>query len=239
MSDNLVIQTERISKVYDGHEVVRNCNINVERNTIYCLIGRNGAGKTTLFKILLGLVTPTNGKATVLGLDSNNDNLNIIRRTGSVIETPVFYEHLSATENLQIHLDYMDATNNIERILQIVGLTSTGKQPVSTFSLGMRQRLAIARALIHKPDLLILDEPINGMDPIGIKEMRDLFRTLTMENITILLSSHILSEVEQVADRIGFIVDGETLCEKTPDEINSKYPEGIEAYFMKITQRGV
>lgn len=239
MDDNFAIKTSGLSKSFAGKEAVRNCNMTVESNTIYCLIGKNGAGKTTIFKLLLGLLEPTCGKATILGLDSCKDNQKILQRTGSVIETPIFYEHLSAVENLKIHLEYMGVRNeNVEEVLGVVGLADTGNQPVSTFSLGMRQRLAIARALIHKPDLLLLDEPINGMDPIGIKEMRDLFRNLVKRNITIVLSSHILSEVEQVADRIAFIVNGTILSEKSPEEIKREYPEGLEDYFMKIAKKG-
>ena len=128
---------------------------------------------------------------------------------------------------------------NLENVMEIVGLANVGVQPVSTFSLGMRQRLGIARALVHKPELLILDEPINGLDPVGIKEMRELFLRLAKQNgITILLSSHILSEVEQIADKIGFIVDGAIKCEVSPLEIKMNYPAGIEDYFMQIVNGG-
>lgn len=241
MSKQLAITTSQLTKTFNGREVIHECNMNVEKGTIYGFLGKNGAGKTTVFKMLLGLLSPTLGKANILGLDSVTDNLEILRRTGSLIEAPVFYEHLSATENLNIHLEYMGVKNNrVEEILQRVGLSNTGKQPVSTFSMGMRQRLGIARALVHKPELLILDEPVNGLDPTGIKEMRELFCHLVrQEKMTILLSSHILSEIEKIADRIGFIVDGRVVEEITPVEIKENHQIKIEEYFMKLTSGGI
>lgn len=151
----------------------------MERGSIYGFLGHNGAGKTTVFKLLLGLLKPSAGTASVLGLDSVRDNEVILRRTGSLIETPIFYEHLSATDNIRLHLTYMRMEDtDVEPTLCRVGLTGTGSQPVSTFSLGMRQRLAIARAIIHRPEVLILDEPVNSLTPVGMKEMRILFRRL-------------------------------------------------------------
>lgn len=192
------MQTKNLCKVFAGKEVIHNCTMSVERGTIYGFLGKNGAGKTTVFKILLGLLKPTMGKVSVLGMDSSKNNLEVLRRTGSLIETPIFYEHLSAMDNLQLHLDYMEINGGeIAETLKMVGLSNVGTQAVSTFSLGMRQRLAIARAIVHKPELLILDEPVNSLDPVGIKEMRELFCELVkQQNITILLSSHILSAFE-------------------------------------------
>lgn len=240
MSTTLAVQTKNLCKSFAGKEVIRNCTMSVEQGSIYGFLGKNGAGKTTVFKLLLGLLNPSLGDATVLGMDSVKNNLDILKRTGSLIETPIFYEHLSAIENLQIHLDYMGMANaDIAGTLELVGLPNIGAQPVSTFSLGMRQRLGIARALVHKPELLILDEPINGLDPVGIKEMRELFCKLVQNTkITILLSSHILSEIEQTADRIGVIVDGTVVQEVTPQEIKKLYPNGMEDYFMAITNGG-
>lgn len=164
---NLAVQTNNLCKTFDGKEVVRNCSMHVERGTIYGFVGKNGAGKTTVFKMLLGLLKPTLGTAEILGKDSVRDNQDILSGTGSLIETPVFYEHLSAYENLEMHLEYMGIHKDVKRqlsmddsilrALESVGLAGAGKQPVSTFSLGMRQRLGIARALIHRPEVLILD----------------------------------------------------------------------------------
>ena len=235
-----MIEVKNLVKDYGGHLAVDHLSFRVEDGQIYGFLGPNGAGKTTVFKILLGLLKPTMGQAVVLGMDSVKNNLDILRRTGSLIETPIFYEHLSAVENLQIHLDYMGAANaDIEGTLELVGLPNMGTQAVSTFSLGMRQRLGIARALVHNPELLILDEPINGLDPVGIKEMRELFCRLVQEReITILLSSHILSEMEHTADRIGVIVDGMVVQEIDPREIKKQYPNGMEDYFLAVTNGG-
>lgn len=234
------ITTHQLEKSFNGKEVIHESNMSVEYGTIYGLLGRNGAGKTTIFKLLLGLLKPTYGKATVLGLDSVKENSVILRKTGSLIDVPVFYEHLSAIENLQLHLDYMGVeSGDIDETLHMVGLSNAGNEPVSNFSMGMRQRLAIARAIVHKPELLILDEPVNGLDPVGIREMRELFCSLSKENkMTIILSSHILSEVEQIVDRIGFIVDGTIVQEISPDEIKERYSKNLEDYFIEITDGG-
>lgn len=234
------ISTSNLTKAFAGKEAVRNCNLSVAQGHIYGLLGRNGAGKTTVFKLLLGLLRPSAGTSTVLGLDSVRDNAEVLRRTGSLIETPVFYEHLSAKENLRLHTAYMGREGaDVEAVLVQVGLPGTGEQPVSTFSLGMRQRLAIARAIVHEPEVLILDEPVNGLDPVGIQEMRLLFRQLAEEKgTTILLSSHLLSEITQTADRIGVIVDGTVIQEVEMAELRRRYPSGTEAYFLSVLQKG-
>lgn len=240
MKNELAVSISRLTKAFDGKEVICNCTMSVKKGTIYGLIGENGAGKTTIFKILLGLLKPSMGEATVLEMDCVEQNLEILKNTGSLIETPIFYEHLSATENLELHLDYMDMDySNNKEVLRLVGLPETRNQPVSTFSLGMRQRLGIARALVHKPQLLILDEPVNGLDPIGIKEMRDLFLNIVRQNqTTILLSSHILSETELIADKIGVIKNGTVIQEMLSSEIKEKYPMGLEDYFIKLSKGG-
>ena len=199
------------------------------------------AGKTTLFKILLGLTSATNGNAMILNMDSKVGNLDILRRTGSIIDNSVFYENLSAKQNLKIHLEYMEIRDDdrIEKTLINTGLQDVTNQPVSTFSTGMRQRLAIARAIIHEPELLILDEPINGMDPLGIREMRELFHKLSDQGISILMSSHLLSEVELVADYIGFLNNGMLNCEVQTKDIIKSCPGGLEDYFIKVIHEGI
>lgn len=236
MNKSLAVQTKKLTKVFPGNEAVKNCNMNVERGTIYGLLGPNGAGKTTLFKIISGLLTPTMGNAQVLGKDIVSERDIILSKIGTIIEPPIFYEHLSAAGNLGIHLAYLKKKpGDIDAVLSKVGLSNTGVQPVSKFSLGMRQRLAIARAIIHKPELLILDEPINGLDPMGIREMRDLFIALVKEqNMTLLISSHILTEIEHIADTIGIIKDGTIVREVSMAELKSESPSGLEDYFMDI-----
>ena len=236
MNKSLAVQTKKLTKVFPGNEAVKNCSINVERGTIYGLLGPNGAGKTTLFKIISGLLTPTMGNAQVLGKDIVSERDIILSEIGTIIETPIFYEHLSAAKNLGIHLAYMKKKpEDIDTVLSKVGLSNTGVQPVFKFSLGMRQRLAIARAIIHKPQLLILDEPINGLDPMGIREMRDFFIALVKEqNMTLLISSHILTEIEHIADTIGIIKDGTIVREVSMAKLKSESPSGLEDYFMDI-----
>ena len=193
-----------------------------------------------MLKLLLGLLKPSAGTASVLGLDSVRDNETILQRTGSLIETPIFYEHLSAADNLRLHLAYMGIKGtDVEPTLCRVGLPGIGSQPVSTFSLGMRQRLAIARAIIHRPEVLILDEPVNGLDPVGMKEMRILFRRLVQEEgMTIMMSSHLLSEIEQIADRVGVIADGTVVQEAEMADIRKQHPSDMEDYFISLIQGG-
>jgi ABC-2 type transport system ATP-binding protein len=240
MSLQTAIQTSNLVKCFGTNEVIKGCNMHVKQGTIYGFLGANGAGKTTIFKLLTGLLTPDSGCIEVLGLDMLKNRDKVLSKIGSLIELPTFYEHLSARKNLDIHLAYMGASGfSIEKALQMVGLSEIGEKAVSTFSLGMRQRLGIARALIHRPQILILDEPINGLDPMGIREMRQLFLYLAQENgMTILLSSHILSEIEYIADKIGVIVNGEVLCESDLAQIKAECKGSLEDYFFTIMSGG-
>lgn len=240
MKANLVVQTEKLVKVFGDQEMIKNCNIHVREGSIYGFLGANGAGKTTVFKMLTGLLTPTAGKATVLGLDVAEHRDEVLQGIGSLIEVPIFYDHLTAVSNLEIHLAYMNTEGmGIAEALKLVGLDPANKHPVSRYSLGMRQRLGIARAIVHNPKLLILDEPINGLDPMGIREMRELFTSLAGDkDMTILLSSHILSEIEHIADTIGVIVRGEIMEEAELASIREQYPEGLEDYFFKMMSGG-
>lgn len=240
MGIEAAIKVQGVTKTFNGIEVIKNCSITVESNSIYGFLGANGAGKTTVFKMLTGLLAPTSGKIEILGYNILTEKNEILRNIGSIIEVPIFYEHLSARENLEIHLSYMGVENpNIAGALDLVGLYNTSHQPVYKFSLGMRQRLGIAKALVHNPKILILDEPINGLDPMGIREMRNLFVNIVKEKgITILISSHIISEIEQIANKIGVIVDG-TVVEEVPlASIKKEFPNGLEDYFFDI-MRGV
>ena len=236
MFNELVIETNNLTKIFDGKEVISDCHMSVERGTIYGFLGANGAGKTTVFKLLSGLLKPTMGQMKILGKDSAGHFPGMLSEIGLLIETPIFFENLSASDNLAIHLTYMgkDKTG-IADALERVGLVNTGHQPVSSFSLGMRQRLAIARAFIHDPQLLFLDEPINGLDPMGIKEMRKLFKEPVREKgMTCVISSHILSEIEHIADKIGVIAKGKIIKEVSMAEVKAAYPLGLEDYFMVL-----
>ena len=221
----LVVNVNNLTKEFSGRQAVIGCDISVEKGAVYGLLGRNGAGKTTIFKLLLGLLKPTSGSARILGYDIRKDRDRILRHTGNLIETPVFYEHLSVRENLQIHLAYMGMEEtDPEPALQRMGLSGISEQPVGELSLGNRQRLAIARAMVHMPEVLILDEPANGLDPVGIRDMRRLFRELKERGVTILLSSHNLYEIIQTADSIGIIVNGKMAMEATAENIRREHP---------------
>nr|WP_300850980.1 ATP-binding cassette domain-containing protein [uncultured Acetatifactor sp.] len=235
-----MLQMQNVTKSFGGREILHGMNLSVERGIIYGLLGVNGAGKTTAFKVVTGLLRPTEGEITFSGTSVFGQDKGYLKEMGILIETPVFHEHLSAKENLELHLCYMGCgVDGIEETLHRVGLQNTGRQPVSKFSLGMRQRLAIARAISHSPKLLVLDEPINGLDPVGIRQMRELFLSLSREfGMTLLVSSHILSEIEHVADRVGVLVDGSIAQEVSMNEVRENCPEGLEDYFFHIMSGG-
>ena len=226
-----VIKTNQLTKTYKGKEVVANVNMKVKKGEIYGFLGPNGAGKTTIMKMLTNLVKPTSGEIELFGEKLTNTSYELFKRMGSIIEYPVFYDRLTARENLELHCEYMGYYDKraIDSALDLVKLKKIDNKSVKEFSLGMKQRLAIARAIITKPELLILDEPINGLDPVGIKELRDLFHMLSHEyGITMLVSSHILGEMEQIADTIGVINDGKLIKEVSMDEIHEQNTEYIE-----------
>lgn len=236
---NTAVEIRNLAKVFDGKEVLRGCNLTVQSGTIYGLLGANGAGKTTMFKLITGLLSPTAGNIKVQGETLSIDKKDFLRKMGILIETPVFYDHLSAKENLEIHLSYMEQSfEKIGQVLEMVGLGDTGKQPVSKFSLGMKQRLAIGRAISHSPQILILDKPINGLDPMGIRQIRNLFLSLAKDGMTLLISSHILSEIEHIADVVGVLTNGNIVQEVAICEIKKQYPNGLEEYFFQIMSGG-
>ncbi|MGN7381858.1 ABC transporter ATP-binding protein [Paenibacillus sp. SAFN-117] len=226
-----VIKTIRLTKAYGDQIAVDNLQMNVNQGQIYGFLGQNGAGKTTTIRMLLGLIKPTQGQIEIFGENLLEKQRDILKRIGSIVEFSGFYENLTARENLLIHakLKGVHKKNAVEEALEIAGLQAETKKRVGQFSLGMKQRLGIARAILHHPELLILDEPTNGLDPIGIKEIRRLIKSLAEERkITILISSHILTEVEQLADHIGIIHQGKLLEEISFNELrkrNRKYLE--------------
>ena len=236
-----ILKVRNVAKAFDGREMIHGMNLSVERGMIYGLLGVNGAGKTTTFKMITGLLRPDSGEIIFSGTSVSGQDKEFLREMGILIETPVFYEHLSARENLELHLQYMGCgVDKIEEVLNRAGLQNTGRQPVSKFSLGMRQRLAIARAISHEPKLLVLDEPVNGLDPVGIRQMRELFLSLARESgMALLISSHILSEIEHVADRVGVLADGSIAKEVSMAQVRKDCPEGLEDYFFNIMCGGV
>ena len=232
-----ILKTSHLTKVFEGKEVVSSVNMNVKKGEIYGFLGPNGAGKTTVMKMMTNLIKPTNGEIEIFDERLTDQSYEVLKRIGSIIEYPIFYDKLTARETLQLHCDYMGYYNQkeIEQVLDMVSLVNTGNKRVKEFSLGMKQRLGIARAIITKPELLILDEPINGLDPQGIKEMRDLFRMLSKEyGITIIVSSHILGEIEQLADTIGVINNGKLIQEISLDQLTRSQTDYIELIVQDI-----
>ncbi|NLL71749.1 MAG: ATP-binding cassette domain-containing protein, partial [Epulopiscium sp.] len=206
-----VIKTTKLTKRF-GEQIGVDCvNMHVPQGKIYGLLGRNGAGKTTIMRMLLNLAAPTSGEILLFGEDSQKNPKKIYYRIGSMIETPGFYENLTGRENLQIfaRLRGQHKKDSIQNALEIVGLNKETRKTFGNYSLGMKQRLGIAAAIMHEPEMLILDEPINGLDPVGIQEVRKYLEMLCIEKgVTILISSHILSEIEQIADIIGVMHEG-------------------------------
>ena len=224
MSD-CIIETRGLTKRYGDQVSVSNLDLHVQKGRIYGLLGRNGAGKTTTMKMLLGLTAPTSGTVSLFGQPLKGNETRILPRIGSLIESPGFYPNLTGTENLQIfaRLRGLKSPNYIKSALELVNLPYRDKKRYAQYSLGMKQRLAIALAVMHDPELLILDEPINGLDPIGIAEVRDFIRALCEERgKTILISSHILSEIALLADDIGIIDHGVLLEEESLAELERK-----------------
>lgn len=219
----VVLKTNNLTKQYNKNVVLDNVNITIKKGDIYGLIGRNGAGKTTLMKIITTLASPTSGTFELFNTSSENDELfDNKKRVGSLIEYPAFYPNLSAYDNLKyytIQRGIVDK-NQINKVLELVNLTGTGKKKVKTFSLGMKQRLGIALAILNSPDFVILDEPINGLDPIGISELRDTFKKLSDNGITLLISSHILSELYLLANEFGFLENGKLIKELSKEELD-------------------
>lgn len=239
---NYIIETRGLTKKYGNQISVSNLNIHVKKGRIYGLLGRNGAGKTTTMRMLLGLTQPTSGEVQIFGKTLVNNEKTILPRIGSLIESPGFYQNLTATENLKIFADLrgLKKAGCIKEALNLVNLPYGDKKLFSQYSLGMKQRLAIALAIMHNPQVLILDEPINGLDPIGIAEVRSFIRELCDSyGKTIIISSHILSEISLLADDIGIIDRGVLLEEESLKELeekNAKYIHFITSNAKKAAQ---
>lgn len=226
-----ILQTSHLSKTIDGKQLVTDVNIHVKKGEVYGFLGPNGAGKTTVMKMLTNLWKPTSGTVALFGKALEKTSYEVLKRMGSIIEFPTFYDHMSGKDNLQLHCEYMGYYNkgSVEEALGMLGLSDAADKPAGSYSLGMKQRLGIARAILCKPELVILDEPTNGLDPAGMKQIRDLFRMLCTEyGMTIMISSHLLPEIESIADTVGVIHHGKMMKEISMKEIaetNTAYIE--------------
>ena len=227
---DMILKTTDLCKNFKGQLAVNNVSLNIQRNSVYGLLGPNGAGKSTTLKMITGILRPTSGS---IEFDGHPWQRGDLTQIGALIETPPLYENLTAYENLKVRTTMLGLPDKrIDEVLHIVRLTDTGKKRAGLFSLGMKQRLGIAIALLNNPQLLILDEPTNGLDPVGIEELRELIRSFPEKGITVILSSHILSEVQQIADHVGIIANGVLGYE---NELLTG--ENLEQLFMDVVKR--
>ena len=228
--ERYILQTKNLCKNFKGQLAANNISLTIKENSVYGLLGPNGAGKSTTLKMITGILKKTSGEIIFEGHPWSRKDL---RNIGALIEAPPLYENLTARENLKVRTTLLGLKESrIDEVLQTVDLTDTGKKRAGQFSMGMKQRLGIAIALLNHPKLLILDEPTNGLDPIGIQDLRNLIRSFPEQGITVILSSHILSEVELIADHIGIISNG-ILGYKA--KINPG--EDLESLFMEVVKK--
>lgn len=226
-----ILETRHLTKSYKGQQAVSDISLKIPRNGVYGLLGSNGAGKSTTLKMLTGILRPDSGAVIFDGKIWKREMLSEI---GALIEAPALYGNPTARENLGIHATLMGLPKErIEEVLEIVDLKDTGKKRTAQFSMGMKQRMGIAIALLNHPRLLILDEPTNGLDPFGIQELREMIASFGRQGITVILSSHILSEVSQVVDEIGIISQGRLLFQGVPDT-----QENLEQFFNEVILKG-
>ncbi|MGN6710471.1 ABC transporter ATP-binding protein [Anaerocolumna jejuensis] len=229
----MILETIELTKQYGTQFAVSDLNIHVKKGEVYGLLGRNGAGKTTTMRMAMGLMQPTKGEVMLFGEKMTVPTKQIFNRIGALIETPAFYENLTARDNLRIIADLRgtQSKDSIDKALTLVNLENEKSKKVKQFSLGMKQRLGIAMALMHEPEFIILDEPTNGLDPVGIQQIRALIQKLSVEKgTTVLISSHILSEIEQMADTIGIIDHGRLIEELSMDEVKRR-----NRHYVKLT----
>lgn len=223
-----IMRTTGLQKSYKGTVAVNDVNIHIPKGAVYGFVGPNGTGKSTVMKMILNLIHPDAGEVHLFGEKVTDHSYEIFKKVGSIIENPCFYEKMTARQNLDLHCEYMGFPNKtrIDEVLEMVGLAGDAEKQIRHYSLGMKQRLAIARAILARPEFLILDEPINALDPEGIREMRTLFQRLNRdEGTTIFISSHILSEVDLIADTIGILHHGKLLAELPIEEIHKQQTE--------------
>lgn len=224
-----LLETKNLSKKFKKQKANDNICLSVQRDSIYGLLGPNGAGKSTLLKMITGMAAPTSGKIFFDGREMKRSDLQYV---GALIENAPIYENLTARENLKVRTLLLGLPDSrIEEVLEMVDLQNTGKKCAGKFSMGMKQRLGIAMALLNHPKLLILDEPMNGLDPIGIKDLRKMIRNLPKQGMTVVVSSHILNEIEQIADEVGIIVNGRLLYQESLSK-----SQNLETLFMNIVE---
>ena len=236
-----ILETNDLRKKYKDFKALNGLTMHVPKGSIYGFVGKNGAGKTTLIRLISGLQAPTSGDFKIYGISYKDNNIsNARKKMGAVVETPSIFHDLTAYENIKMQYDILGIKDysTINDLLKLVGLENTGKKMVKNFSLGMRQRLGIAVALCGNPEFLVLDEPINGLDPEGIVEIRKLIKKLNKErNITILISSHILDELSRVATHYGFIADGKIIKEMSAEEFEEDSKKSINIVTDKQLER--
>ena len=232
---NTILKLRNITKEYNGKKVLNNINLNIESGTVYGFLGPNGAGKSTTIKIILGLIKNYTGEVEIFESTLKHNRCKILSKVGALVESPSYYDHLSAYNNLKVWADMKNVNHSeICKVLKMVNLYEDRNKKAGKFSLGMKQRLGIAQALINDPDFLILDEPTNGLDPMGIKEIRNLIISLAKDyNKTVLVSSHLLSEVELMVDNVGIINKGNL------QSLKESYPScnNLEDIFIKLVER--
>ena len=232
-----ILQTDYLTKTIGGRQIIKDVSLHVKKGEIYGFLGPNGAGKSTVMKMLANLWKPTSGSIEMFGEILTPSSYGVLKRMGSIIEFPCFYEHMTGRENLRLHCEYMGyySPGCIEEALELLDLSSSADKKVKSYSLGMKERLGIARAFLCRPELLILDEPTNGLDPAGMKRIRTLLKNMSLERgITILVSSHILSEIESVADTVGVICRGELTKEIAIREIEEMSLSYIELSVLDV-----
>lgn len=235
---NYIVETKHLTKRYKNDYAVGDVELKIPKGSVYGFLGPNGAGKTTTLRMLLGLIQPTQGEVFLFGQNIKKKRESILSQVGSLIENPSYYGHLNAVENLDIYRTILKAPKSkIREVLDIVGLTGAEKKKVKKYSLGMKQRLGIAIALLGDPKLLILDEPTNGLDPQGIQEIRSLIMKLAREReITVLLSSHLLSEIDQMADYVGIISKGKLIFQDRIELLRNRAKPEIQMNVNKLEQ---
>ena len=244
-----IIKTNDLTKTIGGKTLISNVNMHVKKGEIYGFLGSNGAGKTTVMKLLTNLWKPTAGSVELFGESLCENSYRLLGRMGSMIEFPVFYEHMTGAENLKLHCEYLGyyKPGCIGDALSMLDLKAAADKPVKSYSLGMKQRLGLARAVLTRPELLILDEPTNGLDPAGLKQIRELMELLCREyGITVLVSTHILSEIESIVDTVGMIHHGELLKEVSMEEIREmgrayielSVPDTVKAAYVLAEKLG-